>query len=896
LGTDFNDVYDGDTSSAEFMGYIGPNSFDPCGLELGTDYYWRIDEANGVNKVKGDVWRFTTWHDLIAWWKLDEGTGLTAYDSAGNNDGTLNNGPVWTDSGIDGSLMFDGVDDYVSVSDSPELNFGAGQSFSCSAWVKYNFSEPGRVLQKWSSDTNSGFGIFANSFDISMPGIEGSLAFLTWQNENNLDLVTYYDGNYNDDDWHMVVGVRDQHAGTMSIYVDAVEVNETPEGSRDLSNAGDLNIGISYSLNAPFNGIIDDVRIYDRALSPNDVADLYASASPVDYYYVDGVYGDDLNDGLSPETAFATIQAGIDTASDGDKVLVFADEYVEELDFDGKGITVQSFDEPAVLMAPDFYGVTFIHGEGPDSVFKNFIVKDSYAGFLCLFSSPTISNVTVVDCNNGVIADEGSDPVIINSIFWNNSDTDLSSCVATYSLVEDDSSGSDPQFVDAGGGDYHLKSEGWRWASRGGWTWDDVTSPCIDYGNPGTPLRNEPMTIERDPDNIYGENIRVNMGAYGGTSQASMGPHGWAFLADLNNDRVVNWLDVGLWAGYWLGSGYELPGDLNWDGIVNGIDYALLALDFDPEPPGPDTTAPTPDPMQWSEVIDANGMDGRPYEYSPTGGTWDYWVVMRADPNTTDASGSWEFYFECLDESGFDSGWMSFPSGPPYTYRVWVGLEAALPWEVDMTPPVPAPYLAIAEPNSPNSIRLIASQAFDASGVEYYFECVSGGGHDSGWQDEPNFVDVNLMPETQYCYRVKARDKSPLQNETNWSSTVCVSTQIPPDTTAPVPNPMQWSEVIDGNGMDGRPYEYSPTGGTWDYWVVMRADPNTTDASGSWQFYFECLDNSNFDSGWFSFPPGGPYTYRVWVGLAGQNLRFRVKARDMYYNETAWSSEEAALP
>jgi hypothetical protein len=190
---------------------------------------------------------------------------------------------------------------------------------------------------------------------------------------------------------------------------------------------------------------------------------------------------------------------------------------------------------------------------------------------------------------------------------------------------------------------------------------------------------------------------------------------------------------------------------------------------------------------------------------------------------------------------------------------------------------------------------MMSSTAYDDSEVEYYFECVSGGGYDSGWQDETIYEDVNLMPETQYCYRVKARDKSPLQNETIWSSTVCMSTQVPPDTTAPTPNPMLWSEVIDANGMDGRPYEYN-IGGIWDNWVVMRADPNTTDASGSWEFYFECLDESGFDSGWISFPPSPPYTYKVWVGLAGQNFRFRVKARDMYYNETEWSTVETALP
>ena len=66
----------------------------------------------------------------------------------------------------------------------------------------------------------------------------------------------------------------------------------------------------------------------------------------------------------------------------------------------------------------------------------------------------------------------------------------------------------------------------------------------------------------------------------------------------------------------------------------------------------------------------------------------------------------------------------------------------------------------------------------DPGGVEYYFEETSGdpGGTDSGWQDSPTYTDLGLLPDTEYCYRVKARDTSPCQNETEWSSTACATT------------------------------------------------------------------------------------------------------------------------
>jgi len=68
FGMDESDVNDASTSSAEFMGNQGANSWDPCGLEFSTTYYWRIDEVNGTDvdsPWKGDVWSFETGAPVI---------------------------------------------------------------------------------------------------------------------------------------------------------------------------------------------------------------------------------------------------------------------------------------------------------------------------------------------------------------------------------------------------------------------------------------------------------------------------------------------------------------------------------------------------------------------------------------------------------------------------------------------------------------------------------------------------------------------------------------------------------------------------------------------------------------------------------------------------------------
>ena len=64
-----------------------------------------------------------------------------------------------------------------------------------------------------------------------------------------------------------------------------------------------------------------------------------------------------------------------------------------------------------------------------------------------------------------------------------------------------------------------------------------------------------------------------------------------------------------------------------------------------------------------------------------------------------------------------------------------------------------------------------------------------------------------------------------------------------------------------------------------------------TDDSGYVEYYFQCTDIGSLSSGWQTSPE-----YTVFIGASGLGLRFRVKARDLYGNETEWSTEVAAIP
>ena len=133
-------------------------------------------------------------------------------------------------------------------------------------------------------------------------------------------------------------------------------------------------------------------------------------------------------------------------------------------------------------------------------------------------------------------------------------------------------------------GDYHLKSQGWRWTSFSvssvNWVQDNVTSRCIDAGNPGSPLADELHTIPVDSNHDFGENIRINMGAYGGTNQASMPPHNWTLSGDLNNDGTIDFTDMAQWSGSSFPDDIDNPSDLNRNKIVDMADLMILTQDW----------------------------------------------------------------------------------------------------------------------------------------------------------------------------------------------------------------------------------------------------------------------------------------------------------------------------
>jgi len=200
-------------------------------------------------------------------------------------------------------------------------------------------------------------------------------------------------------------------------------------------------------------------------------------------------------------------------------------------------------------------------------------------------SSPTLTNSTFsgnsADGGGAIWNQRDSNPTLTNCILWGNTATQgdniylalyhwagqtfTAGINVSYSDVQGGEAGvhvetgcrlnwgggnidTDPFFADANNGDYHLKSQAGRWdANEGRWTIDEVTSPCIDGGDMASPIGYEP----------FPNGGRVNMGAYGGTADASKSYFGEPICetivaGDINGDCKVNFLDFRLMALHWL--------------------------------------------------------------------------------------------------------------------------------------------------------------------------------------------------------------------------------------------------------------------------------------------------------------------------------------------------------
>ena len=205
---------------------------------------------------------------LVAWYRLDDSGTAIDDSSSNNNDGTAVNGAAASPGAFKGAYSFDGVDDAITVPYTSSLN--TPNEVTLAAWVRTGSGDREDIISRFQSTASyNGYALVLNpQYDCGGPGIVG----LWVGDDSNRYLCSVQP--VNDGNWHLVVGTYS--ALTARVYIDG-EVNAIGTRFNGLAEtAQNMKIGQeSISSGRTFNGSIDEVMVFNRALSESEVRALY---------------------------------------------------------------------------------------------------------------------------------------------------------------------------------------------------------------------------------------------------------------------------------------------------------------------------------------------------------------------------------------------------------------------------------------------------------------------------------------------------------------------------------------------------------------------------------------------------------------------------------------------
>lgn len=248
---------------------------------------------------------------MVAWWTGDD----TAADVMGVNHGALQNGAGFTPDGMVGpAFAFDGVDDFVKVPASSSLDVGAGRGFTIETWVNTSELVAWQPLVEWNSGGAYGVHLWLNVDWNGLTGPGGIYANI-FGTDGAAHLIGSGEARLQPNVFHHVALTFDKASGAAQLYLDGVPTGKprtflgvTPQTSYDLY------LGRRPGGGSPvtqFSGALDEVSIYDRALSREEIeATARAASLGKCRYAVSGRVTDDCGFALAGATVTAQSARG----------------------------------------------------------------------------------------------------------------------------------------------------------------------------------------------------------------------------------------------------------------------------------------------------------------------------------------------------------------------------------------------------------------------------------------------------------------------------------------------------------------------------------------------------------------------------------------------------------
>lgn len=281
-------------SSGEHTKYATALSLATLNWKDGTSFYYKLNLATTDNTQvpvishAGLLFAQMTYlnasqndsmtNGLVGLWSFngDDISGTTAYDRSGQgNNGTLTNGPTKVAGKVGQGLSFDGTNDYVAVADNSVLDVGSTADLTLSGWFyRDTFTTDDTIIAKRNGIAAGDIGYLAYIDDAT-----DQLIFEVSDGVDEYSLTST--STFASTGWNHYTIVWDQDSAANSeIYINGVANSATDSGTigniGDLSNALVLAEGAESDAGNPFDGKLDEVRVYNRAISATEIQSLYA--------------------------------------------------------------------------------------------------------------------------------------------------------------------------------------------------------------------------------------------------------------------------------------------------------------------------------------------------------------------------------------------------------------------------------------------------------------------------------------------------------------------------------------------------------------------------------------------------------------------------------------------
>jgi len=260
------------SSSTLVSSLVTSHSTTLSGLQSSKVYHYRVKSRDAATNlgVSADV-TFTTvaaGTGLVAAYGFNEGNGTMVSDGSGNSNTGATSGPTWSTQGkFGGALSFDGVNDYVTIPNSPSLDI-SGTNLTISFWANIQNGNDGTddvILAKFYNPTKS------------VPAYQYGVEF----DANGAKTLDFYFGDTSGTQrgpfsmtpslgiWTYVTFTYDGTA--VKGYLDGVQKFSTSATQSIRARGNVLQLGVDAALGQPFSGKVDEVRIYNRALSQAEI-------------------------------------------------------------------------------------------------------------------------------------------------------------------------------------------------------------------------------------------------------------------------------------------------------------------------------------------------------------------------------------------------------------------------------------------------------------------------------------------------------------------------------------------------------------------------------------------------------------------------------------------------